>query len=164
MVLDYYDDQRTADPTVRWEDIVLFKMDLKGAFNLLFVDPRCAQRTAHEVGGVRGGLVVIFLCAVFGWTGTPFAFQVVTRALVFQLALVLLGRARMYCDDIMAITLRRHLASDLAAARRTCTDLLGPDAVEDRKTETSEGVRARGLPKNVPAHHVVEWATATRRR
>ena len=29
--------------------------------------------------------VFIFLCGVFGWTGTPAAFQVVTRALMFKM-------------------------------------------------------------------------------
>ena len=135
MVLDYHDARCVVEPNLTWDDFVLFKMDLKGAFNLLFVAPDSAQRTAHEL---VGGLVVIFLCAVFGWTGTPFAFQTVTRALVFELTFALIGAALMYCDDIMAITLRRDADNDIAAARATCTALLGPDAVEDRKTETSD--------------------------
>jgi hypothetical protein len=40
------------------------------------------------------GLIIFFLCGVFGWTGTPTSFQVVSRALRIG------GAADLYVDDL----------------------------------------------------------------
>jgi hypothetical protein len=53
-------------------------MDLKGAYTLLSFRP-------EDVGLFRmlltGDLVYLQIAGIFGWTGTPAAFQVVTRAI-----------------------------------------------------------------------------------
>jgi len=125
-----------------YDDVVVFKCDLKGAFNLVSIRPGHAQRLALEL---TGGLVIVFICGMFGWTGTPFVFEAVTRALRYELALALFGLAMMYVDDIMAFTLRRELDADLEAAKAVCRGLLGPDAVEDTKTHTTDDNDARTI-------------------
>ena len=50
-------------------------------------------------------LVMFFLCGIFGWSGTPAAFQVVTRASVFELSVRIVGRLLMYVDDILGVLL-----------------------------------------------------------
>ena len=58
----------------------------------------------------------------------------ITRAITFELALILLGAALMYVDDIIGVSKRKDLRADLDAARKVCTDLLGENAVHDEKT------------------------------
>ena len=42
----------------------------------------------------------------------------------------------MYVDDILGVCMLKDLESDLLLTCETCTDLLGPTAVADDKTET----------------------------
>ena len=51
--------------------------------------------------------ILIFLSGVFGWTCTPAAFQVVTRALLFYMNHKLIGKVLIYVDDIMGVCLRK---------------------------------------------------------
>ena len=85
-----------------------------------------------------GGITIIFLCGLFGWSATPAAFQVITRAILFQLKGLLLGLALMYVDDIIGVSAREHISTDLDAARGVCTGLLGDNAVQDEKTVTTD--------------------------
>ena len=52
-----------------WDNIILWKKDLKGAFNLLNYNPF----------PFTDDIVVIYLAGLFGWIGMPHAFQVLTR-------------------------------------------------------------------------------------
>jgi hypothetical protein len=47
------------------------------------------------------GLICFHLCGVLGWSGTPAAFQVVTRAIKWELAHKLRRKHVMYVDDIL---------------------------------------------------------------
>jgi hypothetical protein len=85
---------------------------------------------------LTGGLVIVVLCGLFGWTGTPFAFQVVTRAILFELLLVTLGALLMYVDDMMGVCFETDLTRELRSARELCLRLLGPRAIAEDKTES----------------------------
>ena len=122
--------------TFAWEDLVLFKGDLARAFTLLFVRPDGAGLFACEL---EGGYTLIYHTGFFGWTGTPFAFQVVTRVLERNMRRAgLPGDVRIYVDDFMGVTLKQHLAKCQRICYRQCRGLLGPDSVAD-KWETSMG-------------------------
>ena len=54
-----------------WASLVIWKMDLKGAFNLIFFRPEDAGLLAVELSD---GLTMISLVGSFGHTGTPFCF------------------------------------------------------------------------------------------
>lgn len=128
-------DFKQAHPEVTWDQVVLFKMDLKGAYNLLSFKARFCKLFSVEL---VGGLVVIFLCGLFGWSATPAAFQVVTRAIVYELRIRLFGDSKMYVDDILAVTLLAHLVADKTTTRNVCNDLLGAGAIADEKTVDTE--------------------------
>jgi hypothetical protein len=132
MVLAFYDKEKAADPTVQWEEVVMFKMDLKSAYTLLFFRPDEIPKLGIPLAG---GLVMLVMCGVFGWACTPFAFQVITRAILFELKRKLRGVALMYVDDIIGATLQRFLQGDLKISEEVCTGLLGPKAVAPEKTE-----------------------------
>ena len=116
-----------------WDEVVLWKMDLKGAFTLLFVDPDSCQRLAFQL---TDGLTMLYHVGMFGWTGMPAAFQVVTRVITRALAGRLRpgGEALMYVDDLMGCCRLADLEHDLDQARQLCNGLLGPGAVAEKKT------------------------------
>ena len=133
MIMTFFSRAKKKDPEVKWEDLRLWKMDLRAAFTLLSVAPK---NTPLFTMNLTGGLVILVLCGLFGWTGTPFAFQVVTRAILYELLAVTLGALLMYVDDIMGVCFEKDLAAEQHSAFDLCTRLLGPRAIAEDKTES----------------------------
>jgi hypothetical protein len=134
MCLDFYSAASACDSSVSWDDLRLWKMDLSGAFTLLDFRPEDVPLMGAEMDNK---LAVFFGCGIFGWTGMPAAFQVVNRALVWELtrSAVLNGTMKMYTDDAIGVCLAKDVEHDLKVTRELCTNLLGDGAVEDEKTE-----------------------------
>jgi hypothetical protein len=62
-----------------WDELILLKMDLKGAFRLMRVHEKDVQELlAFEL---TQGVSLFHIAGMFGWTGTPFAFAVFSRLL-----------------------------------------------------------------------------------
>lgn len=137
MILDYYDNATRKIPDLNWDDLELFTKDLKGAFTLMFFDADGVQNLAMEMTGER---VIIFICGIFGWTGTPAAFQVINRAIIHELKYVLQGTAIMYSDDILVVTTKNAAPHDMQATDKVCSNLMGPNSVEQEKTESGRCV------------------------
>ena len=82
MVGRFWKDAAARDPSLQYEDLRLWKMDLKGAYTLLSFRP-------EDVGLfgmlLTDNLVYLQLAGIFGWSGTPAAFQVVTQAIAWEL-------------------------------------------------------------------------------
>jgi len=125
MVLEFAEDKPM-------EELILWKMDLRGAFTLLFIHPESVKRLAFAL---TDGLTMLYHTGMFGWTGMPTAFDVVSRTVNRAVNRVIRGRSKMYVDDLMGISHRDDLQHDLSQARTICCGLLGLDAVEDKKTE-----------------------------
>ena len=142
LIFNYFEREVSKDPTVKWEDVTMFKKDLRGAFTLLFFDEDGVQNLAMEITNNK---VIIFICGIFGWTGTPAAFQVVTRALLHELRNVLCGDVIMYSDDILVVTLRKYLEVDMKSTEKVCIDLMGPNSIETSKTETGRSLTFIGF-------------------
>ena len=118
-----------------WDEIALFVMDLAAAYNLIIYDPDYAGLMASETSD---GFVVIYLVGTFGWTGTPAAFEVVTRAIRWELGRARFpGRAKMYVDDALGVTSLRLLPQAQEFAKHVMEDLLGPGAVAVEKTKST---------------------------
>jgi hypothetical protein len=132
MVLDYWEKVQITHPDAKWSDLVLWKMDLKGAYTLIDVLPEEVGMFAQEL---TQELVYFHLCGVFGWSCTPAAFQVVTRAIKWELKYLLEGLAEMYVDDLIGVCLFSMLHSELGKATSVCTGLLGPDSISLKKIE-----------------------------
>jgi hypothetical protein len=130
MIFDYFEMLKAKNPEVEWGDMVLYKLDLAGAYTLVSFTPEDVRKMAVELSD---DVVMFFLCGHFGWTGTPGAFQTVTRGIVWELNNGIL--AGMYVDDILGVCLRKDLNSELAKAKKLLTDLLGEKAVAEHKTE-----------------------------
>ena len=134
MVVAFWEEIRALDPSVLWEDVVMWKMDLSGAFTLLDMRPEDVPLMAAEM---QQGYIALFYCGIFGWTPMPAVFQVVTRAVVWEMAQPgkLQGRMTMYVDDMIGVSLLKWVKSDMDVARSFCTGLLGDGAIEEKKTE-----------------------------
>ncbi len=117
-------------PQEHWNEMVLFKGDLKGAFTLLNVK---ATDTARFASLLSDELVLLYPTGSFGWTGTPYCFQVITRVLTRLLQVRVKGTVWAYVDDIMGICLKQDLEHNIAVIRDVCTGLLGPDAIAEDK-------------------------------
>ena len=138
MVIEFYATHATpSNPTPR---IVVWKMDIKGAYTLLTFHPD----DLHLVGCLLpGDYVVIPQGGTFGWTGMPFVFNVLTKAIVWELnkgsgIYRITGRALMYVDDLFGVSLAPDVQADMHKAQRLIESLLGDQAVATKKTESSE--------------------------
>jgi hypothetical protein len=144
--------QRLVPTLVEGDELVLFKADLKGAFTLLNVSPSDTSLFACEL---TDNLVLIYPTGSFGWTGTPFCFQVITRQLVTLL------RRRMsdavvwaYVDDIMGICRRSDLLRYQEVIREVCTGLLGPKAMAEDKWASGRTLDFIGWSVSLSSQHV----------
>ena len=141
-VLNFVETERAHDPGLDILEVVQYKMDLDCAFSLISWRVEDVRLMANEM---TDGLTIFHLCGQFGWTGTPSAFQVVTRALAWELAhspvYGVSGRCILYVDDIWGICLRQNLQMDIDAVRLLCTGLLGKGAIAEHKT-----IMGRRLP------------------
>ena len=81
-------------------------MDLKGAYTLIDVLPEDVGCLAQELDCE---LVYFHLCGFFGWTCTPAAFQVGSRAIKHELDARLEGDCLVYVDDIIGVGLLKSL-------------------------------------------------------
>ena len=100
MILAFYREQKEIDPSLTWADIRVWRMDLRGTYNLISFHPDDVHYLASQTSDEK---VIIFLVGIFGCTGTPAAFYVVTGAIVHELKHVLTGAANMYVDDIFGV-------------------------------------------------------------
>ena len=116
---------------VGWDNLVLWKMDLRGAFTLLYVEKDSVKKLAFQL---TDGLTLLYIVGMFGWTGMPAAFQVVTRILKRLINAELKGECEMYVDDLLGACSIAEVLGELAIAKAKCEALLGPDAVEESKT------------------------------
>ena len=133
MICQFWLRTLAKDPTADWTLLRIWKMDLKGAYTLLSFRPEDVGLFAMML---TGDIVYLQIAGIFGWAGTPAAFQVVTRAIQWELRHRLQSSTIMYVDDIIGVCMLCDLEGDLVLTRDTCTDLLGPTSVADDKTET----------------------------
>lgn len=142
MIAQYMETYIAADPGRCTDDVVIWKMDLKGAYTLLSFRP---EDTGLFAMRLTDNLVYLQFVGIFGWAGTPAAFQVVTRAICWELKHALSGLCTMYVDDIIGVCTTDALESELKIARNVCTRLLGPGAVADDKTESGRRIDVIGF-------------------
>ena len=110
MIMSFWRRECKVDPGAVWEDIILWKMDLTGAYTLLLFGMELLD-----------DLLIFILCKVFGWSYIFFAFQVISRALLFELQSLLVGMILIYVYDLVGVCWKKDLQSELSQARLVCT-------------------------------------------
>ena len=136
------------DPKVDWTLLRLWKMDLKGAYTLL-------SFRSEYAGLLTGNLVYLQTAVIFGCAGTPAAFQIVTRAIQWELRHRSHSATIMYIDDIIGVGKLFYIEFDLAITRDTCISLLSPIAVADDKTEVGRRIDVTGYVIDLDTQRVV---------
>jgi hypothetical protein len=116
-----------------WDEIVLWKTDLAGAFHLADIRPEDVRLMAYEL---TGDLTLFYTRGMFGWQGSPFMFGVITRVLERVVNRRIDGRMLMYVDDMMGVSRRSVVESDITEAGACARELLGPASVAEDKTES----------------------------
>ena len=116
-----------------WDHVVLWKMDLANAFGLLFLNADSAPLMAFEL---TGQITALYIAGIFGWTGTPFAFDPVSRSLRYVVRRRIAGGVDVFVDDLMGCSSDEVIENDMSIAGNCITDLLGPKALATDKTES----------------------------
>ena len=116
------------------DNLVLWKQDLANAFGLMDVLPESARLSANSLDD---NVTLVYIVGFFGWTGTPYAFNVITKALEVEAVKRVKGEVKMYVDDFMGCSHRADVATDMATTHKLACDLLGPKAVAEHKSECS---------------------------
>ena len=133
------------------KDIRIWKFDLRKAFTLLTYAIEAVENLGIELSD---GNIMFFLAGVFGLTGMPMAFQVVTRAIVYEVSRLIHGRLKMYVDDGFGVAHVASLAHDQQAAFLFIEALLGQNAIETSKTEEGPVLDFIGYEVNLPGRYV----------
>jgi hypothetical protein len=151
MVCNFWAKVKAADPNADWRNLRLWKMDLRGAYTLLSFRPEDIGLFAMML---TDNVVYLQLAGIFGWAGTPAAFQVVTRAIQWELRHALTSSTIMYVDDIVGVCMASDVTEDLRRTREICVNLLGPTSVADDKTECGRRMEVIGYVIDLDARRV----------
>eukprot|EP01035_Chromulina_nebulosa_P030897 gene30897-41117_t len=103
-------------------------MDLANAFGLLNILPSSVHLVANEL---TDNITMLYIVGLFGWTGTPYAFDVVTRSIRWGVRRVIRGEADMYVDDLIGCSLSKDVADDIRVSASVIRSLCGPDLDEE---------------------------------
>lgn len=141
MILDFWCDMTNSHTDIVWADLVLWKIDLKGAYTLISFEDAAVPFMAAEMSN---DTIVFFTCGVFGWSGTPASFQVVSRALSFQINSSISGRISIYVDDLFGVSIMKLVDNDIKVATSICCELFHSDCVESTKTVRGRVVEVIG--------------------
>jgi hypothetical protein len=114
--------------------VVLWQIDLSGAYNLIDFHPESVQLMAFAL---MNDISVVYSTGLFGLTGMPYAFEVVSRVLedIITAHIDSSGRLRMYVDDGCGVSIAIDAQAHLAIALHLIRLLLGDSAVNDEKVK-----------------------------
>ena len=130
-----------AADTHGWTALVLWKKDLKGAFNLLNYNPAYCRLFAFQL---TDDVTMIHLAGLFGWIGMPHAFQVLTRSLQALCSHIISGWCSWYVDDLMAVSSIATYVTDSTQVESSVQRLLGDGSVAQKKSECARALEFLG--------------------
>jgi hypothetical protein len=131
----------TAADIHGWEALVLWKKDLKGAFNLINYNPAWCKLFAFPLSD---GLTMIHLAGLFGWIGMPHAFQVLTRSLQALCSNLIKGWCLWYVDDLMAVSPISTYVKDSTIVDEKVQQLLGQGSIAAKKSQCARALEFLG--------------------
>jgi hypothetical protein len=134
-----------------WERLVLWKMDLKGAFSLMRIKDDDIPKLAFEL---TQGVSLIHVAGMFGWTGTPFAFAVFSRLLQGCINDQISGQVLVYVDDFCGCSGTSSADADQITANRIGEGLMGKDAMAEDKHESGRRLEMIGWTFDLDQHSV----------
>jgi hypothetical protein len=146
MLLDVFDKKKASQPDLKWTHMVIWVMDIAGAYTHLSIPPEFAHLFAQEIMGDK---VYIHCGGVFGGSCTPAAFQPVTRAIIHELRAATKGALSMYVDDLFGCCIFRDVGREMAEGKRVIESLLGDNTVQEEKNKQGQVVDIIGWEFNL---------------
>jgi hypothetical protein len=104
--------------------------------------------------GLQDDLILFFIGGIFGWSGMPFAFDPLSRAIRWELKHQAGGEAEIYVDDVLGASPERLIRADIAGASGLLTSLFGAQGVAVAKTRASRVGDAIGYTLDLVARLV----------
>ena len=141
----------SAADTHGWDSLVLWKKDLKGAFNLLNYNPASCRLFAFPLSD---GITMIHLAGLFGWIGMPHAFQILTRSLQAVCSHIISGLCQWYVDDLMAVSPITTYVYDSTIVDDTVQQLLGIGSIAKKKSQCARALEFLGWTINLDTQTV----------
>jgi hypothetical protein len=131
----------TAADIHGWDNIILWKKDLKGAFNLLNYNPEFCRLFAFPLSN---NVTMIHLAGLFGWIGMPHAFHVLTRSLQAMCSHIISGLCHWYVEDLMAVSPRCTYTNDSERVDNAVQHLMGQGSIATKKSEVDRKLEFLG--------------------
>jgi len=131
----------TASDLHGWNNLILWKKDLKGAFNLLNYNPSYCRLFAFPL---TDDITMIHLAGLFGWIGMPHAFQILTRSLQAMCSYIISGLCYWYVDDLMAVSNISTYRQDSTKVDNSVQQLLGNGAISANKSQCARALEFLG--------------------
>ena len=128
------------------DEILFWAMDIKGAYTQLRFRPEDVHLMAVNLSD---DVVMFFIGGIFGWTGMPFSFDPISRAIRWELEQSAHGIANIYVDDILGASPARLVRDDLVGATRLLTNIFGEGGISTKKTRASRVGDAIGYTLNL---------------
>ena len=110
---------------VGWDELILWKDDIKGAYGQMFVAAKDATLLTAEL---TNGIGVVSIVCGYGFTGTGYAFGPISRVIKDVAGGAMAGGLELYCDDFQGACAKRELESEKQIAYDFTKRLLGPNA------------------------------------
>ena len=112
-------------------NVVLWKEDIAGAFGQY--NHRASD--CHLLSfPIAPDLAMVYMCGMFGWTGSPYAFGPFSRAFKRQCNLRIHGRMDVYVDDFMGVSTVANGDRDQELAQQLIVDAFGPGGINLAKS------------------------------
>lgn len=113
-----------------FDDLLLWKRDLSGAFTLLDILPDHVSLCAYEL---TDNLTMFYHSGFFGHLELPAMFNIITMVSKLELKNMVSGCLEQYVDDFMAVSLSGQVASDMKIVGDFVDALLGPNSLNTKK-------------------------------
>jgi hypothetical protein len=114
----------------------MWKYDIAAAYQKLTYP---AAAVSHVGVELRNRTFMFFLGGVFGLTSMPFAFNIITKAVVWELnSRLIKGMMLQYVDDGFVVSHQDERDADVTITLGFIRDLLGPDAIAIHKLDLDD--------------------------
>ena len=131
MLIEYGEEMGSFD------DLMLWKRDLAGAFTLVDILPDHVRLCAYEL---TNNLTMFYHSGFFGHLELPTIFNIINMASKLELKRKVTGRIEQYVDDFMAVSLSANVSSDMRIVGDFVTSLLGPNSINIKKDVISRHI------------------------
>jgi len=113
-----------------FDDLLLWKRDLAGAFSLVDILPDYVSLCAYEL---TNNLTMFYHSGFFGHLELPAMFNIINMVSKLELRKNVSGRIEQYVDDYMAVSKSEQVAVDMNIVGAFVNELLGPNALNVKK-------------------------------